>query len=183
MEVRQRKPKSTAKAQAAVVQHAAPETTVVLRNIPKQFSRDDVVEFLNQHGFSSKFDFVYVPFNFKFERSEGMAFVNFISHEIALEVFEALSGFAWETTKPGKECMVNWASPHQGLEAHIEHFRNSPVMHGDVHEAYKPALFKDGEQVEFPKPTKEIRAPRLRSGKGMPHATGRRSQCADQPQA
>jgi len=179
-EVSQHKPKTMSKAQAkaAGVQHVVPETTVLLRNIPKQFSRVEVVEFLNQHGFSSKFDFVYVPFDFKFERSVGFAFVNLISHEIALEVFDALSGFAWETTKPGKECKVNWASPHQGLEAHIQHFRNSPVMHGDVHEEYKPALFKDGEQVEFPKPTKEIRAPRMRSG----HVAGRRSQFTEQPQ-
>lgn len=68
--------------------------------------------------------------------------------------------------------MVNWASPHQGLEAHIAHFRNSPVMHEDVREEHKPALFKDGERVEFPKPTKVIRAPRLRAGKGVPHVTG-----------
>jgi len=179
--VTQRKSKTAAKAQAkaAVAQHPVSETTVCLRNIPKQFSRLEVVEFLNEQGFGSKFDFVYAPFDFKFNSSVGFAFINCISHEIALEVFEVLNGFCWETTKPGKECKVNWASPHQGLQAHIEHFRNSPVMHVDVKEEYKPALFKDGQQVEFPKPTKELRAPRMRSG----HMTGRRSQFVDQPQA
>jgi len=180
-ELCQRNPKTAAKAQskAAVAQHHVPETTVCLRNIPKHFSCMEVVEFLNEQGFGSKFDFVYAPFDFKFNSSVGFAFINCISHEIALEVFEVLNGFCWETTKPGKECKVNWASPHQGLQAHIEHFRNSPVMHVDVKEEYKPALFKDGQQVEFPKPTKELRAPRMRSG----HMTGRRSQFVDQPQA
>jgi hypothetical protein len=163
-EVRQHRPMTIANAQskAAVVQHGVPETTVFLRNIPKQFSRLEVVELLNQHGFRSKFDFVHAPFDFKSNNGAGMAIVNLTSHEIALEIFEVLSGFHWETSKPGKECKVTWASPHQGLEAHIEHFRNSSVMHGDVKEERKPALFKDGQQVEFPKPTKDIVAPRLR---------------------
>jgi len=181
-EVYQRKPQTAAKVQAKAVvsQHHIPETTVCLRHIPKQFSRVEVVEFLNQQGFGSKFDFVYAPFDFKFNSSVGFAFINFLSHEIALEAFDVLNGYCREeTTKPGKECKVNWASPHQGLQAHIEHFRNSPVMHGDVQELYKPALFEDGQQVEFPKPTKELRAPRMRSG----HVTGRRSQFVDKPTA
>jgi hypothetical protein len=150
-------------------------TTIVLRNIPKSFSRAQAVEFLEQHDFAGTFDFVYVPFDFKFNGSVGFAFVNFVSHDIAVKAFDVLAGFSWDTTKPGKECKVNWASPHQGLEAHIAHFRNSPVMHEDVKEEYKPAVFKAGRQVEFPKPTIELRPPRTRPG----HVTGRRSQFAD----
>jgi hypothetical protein len=181
LECGRRKPKVAAqsKTKAAVVQHDVPKTSVVLRNIPKQFSRTELVELLNRHGFASRFDFVYVPFDFKFNRSVGCIFVNFISHEIALEAFDVFNGFRWETTRPGKECVVNWASPHQGLEAHIEHFRNSPVMHEDVSEECKPALFKHGRQVEFPKPTTALSAPRTRVG----NMTGRGSPFADHPQA
>ena len=35
------------------------------------------------------------------------------------------------------------------LEAHIERFRSSPVMHRDVPEECKPQLFKDGEEIDF----------------------------------
>jgi hypothetical protein len=29
-------------------------------------------------------------------------------------------------------CEVRWSGPHQGLEAHVERYRNSPVMHKSV---------------------------------------------------
>ena len=28
-----------------------------------------------------------------------------------------------------KVCRVTWSGPHQGLAAHVERYRNSPVMH------------------------------------------------------
>ena len=33
---------------------------------------------------------------------------------------------------------MNWSHPYQGLDAHIERYRNSPVMHEDVPDEYKP---------------------------------------------
>ena len=37
-------------------------------------------------------------------------------------------------------CQMGWSGPHQGFEAHVERYRNSPVMH-------KSALDKNGELV------------------------------------
>lgn len=30
---------------------------------------------------------------------------------------------------PCQVCQVGWSGPHQGFEAHVERYRNSPVMH------------------------------------------------------
>ena len=60
-----------------------------------------------------------------------------------------------------KVCSVRWGHPLQGLPAHIERFRNSPVMHESVPERCKPALFSGGRWVPFPPPTAAIRAPEV----------------------
>lgn len=57
-----------------------------------------------------------------------------------------------------------WGGPHQGLEAHVERYRNSPVMHEDVPDTFKPVLFANGVRISFPLPTRKLRAPRLIGG-------------------
>jgi phosphatidylglycerophosphate synthase len=51
---------------------------------------------------------------------------------------------------------------HKGLGAHIERYRNSPVMHESVPDEYKPAMYTRGVRVPFPPPTKNLRMPRIR---------------------
>jgi len=53
---------------------------------------------------------------------------------------------------------------HQGLPAHIDRYRNSPVMHESVEDEYKPAVFSPGtgDRAVFPPPTKKLRVPRIR---------------------
>lgn len=60
------------------------------------------------------------------------------------------------------------------VRAEVERYRNSPVMHPTTPEAsyvsvvhrfckeYKPMIFADGQRVQFPGPTKAIRAPKLK---------------------
>ena len=47
----------------------------------------------------------------------------------------------------------------RGLEAHVERYRNSPVMHRSVPDQYKPVIFKDGVRKPFPRATKKVKAP------------------------
>jgi len=56
-------------------------------------------------------------------------------------------------------CEVSWSGPHQGFKAHVERYRNSPVMHRSVPDAYKPIIFQDGVRQDFPRPTRKIKAP------------------------
>ena len=44
-------------------------------------------------------------------------------------------------------------------EAHVDRYRNSPVMHRDVPDEYKPVIFKNGVRKNFPRPTKKVKAP------------------------
>lgn len=160
------------------------KTTVMIRNIPNDYERDHVRDLLNDKGFRGRYDFVYVPADYKHKTGLGYAFVNMgnskaviydpakteneVCHGWAVEVWEKLDGFKeWKTIgekKSSKECEVTWgSSEHQGKQHHIDRYRDSPVMHPDNKSSYKPAIFDDdGEIVPFPAPVKALRKPRTK---------------------
>jgi hypothetical protein len=137
-------------------------TTVMLRNLPNNYSRDMLLDLIDSEGFSQMYDFIYLPVDFKTRASLGYAFVNMANFEVANRFRLTFDGYSNWILPSRKVCGVSWSTPHQGLESHIERYRNSPVMHEGVPDMYKPVLFKDGIRVEFPPPTKKIRAPRIR---------------------
>lgn len=132
-------------------------TTLILRNIPQGWSRQDVVTMLDSEGFQGSYDFVHVPVKFGDFSNVGYALVNLMSPESARRVMECLSGDG--------PIIANWNSPGQGLESQIERYRNSAVMHESVPEVYRPGFFVDGVVSVFPEPTMAIRAPRIRASK------------------
>jgi hypothetical protein len=153
--------------QSAIGQQAIGQefTTLCLRNVPNNHTRSMLIKLLDQEGFSGHYDLVYVPVDFTRFAGLGYAFVNFSSNEAAEKAIQTFQGFkGWGSTSQ-KVCDVSWSGPLQGLEAHIERYRNSPVMHESVSECYKPAFFQGGFRLPFPCPTKEIRRPRVKYGR------------------
>jgi len=142
-------------------------TTVMLRNLPNNYSRAMVLAMLNDEGFGCLFDFLYLPIDFKSRACLGYAFVNLVSPEAALALWKRFDGFSNWMLPSRKVCSVCWSGPHQGLEAHIERYRNSPVMHASIPDEYKPVVFADGVRIVFPPPTKAPRAPRIRNQKDL----------------
>jgi len=140
------------------VQH----TTVMLRNLPNDYTRDMLLELMDEHGFLGRYDFVYLPMDFKRWAGLGYAFANMVSHEAAMEMIERLNGFTNWKKMSAKVCEVTWGDQGQGLEAHIDRYRNSPVMHAEMPDEAKPVLYQDGVRIEFPPPTKKLRPPRVK---------------------
>lgn len=140
---------------------AVDRTTIMLRNLPNHFTRDLLIELLDSEGFNAKYDFVYLPTDFKNWAGFGYVFVNFLTPEGASEAAQHFRGFRWSGSSR-KVCDVVWSGPQQGLDAHVERFRNSPVMHESVPDIVKPVLFRGGARVAFPSPTKRVRMPRVR---------------------
>jgi hypothetical protein len=139
-------------------------TTLMFRNLPSEFTRDMFTELLNREGFSGLYDFVYVPIDFRSAAGFGYAFVNMTSPHAALQFKSHFEGFARWCTESTKTAQITWSSPTQGLEAHLERYRSSPVMHDAVPDHFKPAMFRGNVRVAFPRPTKAIRMPRMRQG-------------------
>lgn len=135
-------------------------TTVMLRNIPNDYTREMLLELLDEEGFAESYDFVYLPIDFSRMAALGYAFVNFVSHSHAELAKHRLQGYSDWKISSQKVCDVCWGEPLQGQAAHIERYRSSPVMHNDVPDHFKPLIFKGGVRVRFPGPTKRIRPPR-----------------------
>lgn len=143
---------------------AEDRTTLMFRNLPAEFTRDMFTDLLNREGFSGLYDFVYVPIDFRSRAGFGYAFVNMISPVAALHFMHHFEGFGNWSMESTKTAEITWSSPTQGLEAHVERYRSSPVMHDAVPDHFKPAMFRGHMRVAFPRPTKAIRMPRMRQG-------------------
>lgn len=137
-------------------------TTLVLHCLPPEYTRDTLVKMLEEHGFRGRVDFVYLPCKLTTGESFGYAFVNFSTRAAALEAQRFYTGFsAWQLPSD-RVCHVKWARIN-GLQANVEHFRNSPLMHELVTDGSKPIILDpQGRRVSFPLPTRKLRAPSQR---------------------
>lgn len=135
-------------------------TTLVLKNLPRHFDKEALKSLLEKLGFRGFFDFLYVPLQWNQESCVGYGLVNLTSPEVA--------GQLWEHFERGggaaEDLEVCWDTRHQGLEQLIKYYRNNSVMHPLLPEHCKPMLLQDGEQVEFPAPTKALTTPKSLRG-------------------
>jgi len=140
-------------------------TTVMLRNLPNNYTRQMFLDMLDTEGFAGTYDFVYLPTDFTSLAGLGYAFVNLLTAEEAQRFWAHFDGFSRWTLQSNKVCALCW-SVHSGLKEHIERYRNSPVMHTSVPDECKPVIFDpDGRRLEFPPPSKSIVPPRVRGRK------------------
>eukprot|EP00440_Ansanella_granifera_P041563 gb/GFBE01045072.1/.p1 GENE.gb/GFBE01045072.1/~~gb/GFBE01045072.1/.p1 ORF type:complete len:223 (+),score=53.27 gb/GFBE01045072.1/:1-669(+) len=141
-------------------------TSVMLRNLPTDFSRKMLLNLLEEQGFASTFDFLYLPLHFDYMSCFGYAFVNFVSSEDAIRFHAHFNGFSEWNVDCEKVAAVCWSSKCQGLEAHIERYRNSPVMHKQVPDECKPIVLSNSVRVPFPRPTQNLQRPNFRGRRG-----------------
>lgn len=129
-------------------------TTVMLRNLPCSFTRNELLCMLDNEGFAGIYDFLYIPFDFQRGWCKGFAFVNLISAEHLQRFVEVFEGYSHWATAIGSSKVCQTSPSHtQGLRANIERFRNNPVMSDAVPDMFKPALYVGKREVPFPGPT------------------------------
>jgi len=140
---------------------AAKRTTVMLRNLPISVTREVLVGLLDAAGFVGMYDFLYMPIDFRTHAAMGYVFLNLTSAGEAVRVYKHFDGLSrWPVPSGKKTCSAGWSNPHQGLEANVERYLNSPLMHESVPDHYRPMLFSNGMRVPFPSPTKKVKPPR-----------------------
>merc|ERR1712146_16802 len=111
---------------AAEAQKNAERTTVVLRNLPSHLSRSELVRILDEAGFATRYDFVYLPTNFRNMTVFGYAIVNFTDPagaQAALELFRGkmVDGQAMITEEQVSAGVRRLGAEVQGLACHA-HF-------------------------------------------------------------
>jgi len=135
-------------------------TTMMMRNLPNNYTRDMLLELLDAGGFSGLYDFVYLPCDFGRNANLGYAFVNLVAENHTEAFWETFNGFSQWSLPTAKVCEISWGGPHQGLKAHVDRYKNSPVMHESVPDEYKPVIFANGVRKPFPAPTRRIKSPK-----------------------
>jgi hypothetical protein len=125
-------------------------TTVMMRNLPDNFTRAMLLAMVNRKGFSGRYDFLYPPVDF--ERGANLG---------AAQFWTAFDGFSGWELPTSKVCAISWGGPPRGLTAHVERYKNSPVMHHSVPDQCRPMIFAAGVRREFPPSTEKLRPPRL----------------------
>lgn len=129
----------------------------MVRNLPNDYNREMFLAVLDDECLAGEYDFVYYPADFHTGSGLGYAFVNFTSHDEALRAWQLLNGYKDWLVPSAKVCEVSWSGPVQGLKANVQRYRDSPVMHHQVPDAYKPMVFLNGVRAEFPAPKKPIK--------------------------
>jgi hypothetical protein len=127
-------------------------TTLMVRNIPNKYTQQMLLSEINAE-FEGKYDFFYLPIDFKNHCNVGYAFINFISHLSVPAFYCKFNGKKWKTFNSEKVCAVSFARI-QGKASMISRFQNSSLM--EKEEQYRPLLFfSDGKNMgkEEPFPT------------------------------
>lgn len=134
-------------------------TTVMLKNIPNDYTQELFLKLLDDQGFLCRYDFVYLPIDFRSGSAFGYAFVNLVSPQDALRFKSHFHGFCRWTFSSRKVAEVTWSHPMQGRDAAIARYRNCSVMNQDVPERFKPCMFDSGVRTYFPPPTRSVDVP------------------------
>jgi hypothetical protein len=126
-------------------------TTVYIQNLPVCSTRGDLLALMDRLGLSMQYDFVYVPIDFNTGMSRGFAFVNFTNSPAAVHFTAAMDGFtAWHVPSR-KVCSVTW-SKTQGYDKNVRCQTYKHLIKENIPEEFKPAVFKNGCLIPFPRP-------------------------------
>merc|ERR1719171_2780139 len=139
-------PPSETKATSSRASRIPPDlrTSVMLNNVPTNYSKEMLMGLFDNHGFAGRYDFVHLPLDFVTHENKGYAHVNLSDSIAAAEFWDCFQGFSrWWRAWCKERCELSW-SPEQGYDAHIERYRNSPLMHQSVPDQFRPTIFSNG---------------------------------------
>jgi RNA recognition motif-containing protein len=149
-------------------QQPAPQsdrTSLLLKNLPNNISRQGLMELFDSLGFKGCYNFLYMPMDFERGANLGYAFLNLTSGLQGERFARLFQGFsAWPSKFSSKKVTeIQWNTAQRGVADHIERYRNSPLFHRSVPEEWRPLLLRNGVPVAFPPPTRILRKPQGRS--------------------
>jgi len=101
-------------------------TTVMVKNIPNKYDLTLILQTIDKN-YKGKYDFFYLPIDFRNKCNVGYAFINFIDPKNIKSFYSEFHGKKWEKFNSEKICEIKYARI-QGLEALIDHFQYSSVM-------------------------------------------------------
>jgi hypothetical protein len=134
-------------------------TTVMMRNIPKRFSRHQLLDLIDDQGFATCYDLLYRPLDFTKRVFHSYAMINFISTGEAKRFMRHFNGFSDWKIPSSKVCKVSWSDDVHGFELNVARYRNVCEMHESVKDELRPVAFRNGKRIPFPPPTETLAFP------------------------
>jgi len=113
-------------------------TTIMLHNIPKDYTQGGLIQQLDSLGLAGKFDLVYVPVDRNTHQNMGYAFVNFVDGSATKKGQDLLLSSIMLSKRNKKTPKKCWVSPAhlQGLQKNVEHYQKT---------SSKPLVYVDGQ--------------------------------------
>lgn len=110
-----------------------PRTTLMIRNIPNKYTSKLLREKINI-SFRDKYDFFYLPMDFKHKCNYGYAFINLKSQAEILNFYQEMNHKKWEYFKSNKICEIKYAriQGKNELEKHFKHTNALNSMKNDL---------------------------------------------------
>lgn len=99
---------------------AAPFTTVMIRNLPGQIIRSNLLEELDRSGFTDQYDFCYMPCDFDSGQAKHMAFVNFTFPQAAASFTQMWNGSRRFGMFPDQPAISICKAVVQGKESNLK---------------------------------------------------------------
>lgn len=126
-------------------------TTLMIKNIPNKYTSKMLLATIDEQH-RGKYDFIYLPIDFKNKCNMGYAFINMIDPLQIVAFHQTFEGRKWEKFNSEKVASLAYARI-QGKGALIAHFQNSSLMNED--KRCRPILFHTdgpnaGDQEPFP---------------------------------
>lgn len=111
----------------------------MIKNIPNKYSQALLRETI-ESTLQGKFDFLYLPIDFKNQCNVGYAFINMLAPEHVSALYQQFNGKRWDHYNSNKVCEITYARL-QGFNAMTRHFSTSTIR--QLHDAkLKPIIFK-----------------------------------------
>ncbi|CAE8615807.1 unnamed protein product, partial [Polarella glacialis] len=130
-------------------------TTVMVRNIPLEYSQDDLIaEVSDAMGSPDLFDFFYLPWDSQNGGNIGYAFVNFLDclgAQVAVRVFSNYHFRMHDSKKIGKVSPAHI----QGLENNLRHLQDRAIVLGN--HPCSPVVMWKGRKVDLSLIFQELR--------------------------
>lgn len=106
-------------------------TTLMVRNVPNNYNRAQLMQELDDLGFHGKYDFLYLPIDSATTWNVGYAFVNFECPEDAALCMRTMSSYSFQHPRHGRNRPAQVSYAHvQGLDLNLAHCSGTSLFSG-----------------------------------------------------
>uniref|UniRef100_A0A7S1KLC6 RRM domain-containing protein n=1 Tax=Percolomonas cosmopolitus TaxID=63605 RepID=A0A7S1KLC6_9EUKA len=118
-------------------------TTLMIKNIPNKYSQKMLLSEIDKK-FKEKYDFFYLPIDFRNRCNVGYAFINLVNPSVIIPFSREFNKKKWGKFNSEKVCQLNYGRI-QGKKNLVSHFENSSLM-GEVVDC-RPVFFDMEKEV------------------------------------